>query len=138
MSIDLSSDTAGIKSPNPFWLASVAYEHRLPGDARVRRGLGRRRLEDDRRTDRERLLAARRPHLNGQRLIGLNNIELITDRPPEINFEEIREVKKRYPKHAVIASLMVESKREVWHKVVKQTNDSGATASSSISAARTA
>ena len=52
---------------------------------------------------------------NGQRMMGLNNIELITDRPLEVNLREIAEVKKRYPKNAVIASLMVESKREAWH-----------------------
>ena len=46
---------------------------------------------------------------NGQRMMGLNNIELITDRPLEVNLREIAEVKKRYPNHAVIASLMVES-----------------------------
>jgi dihydropyrimidine dehydrogenase (NAD+) subunit PreA len=52
---------------------------------------------------------------NGQRMMGFNNIELISDRPIETNLREITEVKKRYPKHAVIASLMVDSKREVWH-----------------------
>src|ERR1700722_7945561 len=41
--------------------------------------------------------------LNGQRMMGLNNIELITDRPLDVNLREIKEVKKRYPKHAVIA-----------------------------------
>ena len=55
---------------------------------------------------------------NGQRMMGLNNIELISDRPLEVNLREIAEVKKRYPKHAVIASLMVESKREAWHDIV--------------------
>ena len=30
-------------------------------------------------------------------MMGLNNIELITDRPLEINLREIAEVKKRYP-----------------------------------------
>src|SRR5499426_1258871 len=56
---------------------------------------------------------------NGQRMMGLNNIELITDRPLDVNLREIADVKKRYPKHAVIASLMVESKREAWHTIVK-------------------
>ena len=37
-----------------------------------------------------------------------------------------REVKKRYPKHAVIASLMVESKREAWHEIVSAAEDAGA------------
>src|SRR3954447_5567975 len=49
---------------------------------------------------------------NGQRMMGFNNIELISDRPTEVNLREIAEVKRRYPKHVVIASLMVESKRE--------------------------
>ena len=53
-------------------------------------------------------------------------IVLISDRPIETNLREIAEVKKRYPKHAVIASLMVESKREVWHDIVKRSEDAGA------------
>jgi dihydropyrimidine dehydrogenase (NAD+) subunit PreA len=59
-------------------------------------------------------------------MMGFNNIELISDRPIEVNLREISEVKKRYPKHAVIASLMVESKREVWHDIVKRSEDAGA------------
>ena len=39
---------------------------------------------------------------NGQKMMGLNNIELISDRPIEVNLREIEEVKRRYPKHVVI------------------------------------
>src|SRR6202023_3035183 len=63
---------------------------------------------------------------NGQRMMGLNNIELISDRPIETNLREIAEVKKRYPKHAVIGSLMVESTREAWHDIVQRSEDAGA------------
>ena len=63
---------------------------------------------------------------NGQRMMGLNNIELISDRPIETNLREISEVKRRYPRHAVIASLMVESKREAWHEIVQRAEDAGA------------
>ncbi len=35
-----------------------------------------------------------------RQVMGFNNIELITDRPLEVNLSEIREVKQRYPKHA--------------------------------------
>jgi dihydropyrimidine dehydrogenase (NAD+) subunit PreA len=63
---------------------------------------------------------------NGQRMMGLNNIELISDRPLAVNLREITEVKKLYPRHAVIASLMVESKREAWHTIVAQAEDAGA------------
>src|SRR5499433_2588945 len=63
---------------------------------------------------------------NGQRMMGLNNIELITDRPLAVNLREISEVKRKYTKHAVIASLLVESKREAWHTIVRQSEDAGA------------
>jgi dihydropyrimidine dehydrogenase (NAD+) subunit PreA len=62
----------------------------------------------------------------GQRMMGFNNIELISDRPTELNLREIAEVKRRYPKHVVIASLMVESKREAWHEMVQRAEDAGA------------
>ncbi len=62
----------------------------------------------------------------GRRMMGFNNIELISDRPIEVNLQEIAEVKRRYPKHVVIASLMVESKREVWHDIVQRAEDAGA------------
>ena len=35
-------------------------------------------------------------------------------------------MKRRYPKHVVIASLMVESKRETWHEMVQRAEDAGA------------
>lgn len=59
-------------------------------------------------------------------MMGFNNIELISDRPIEVNLREIAEVKRRYPKHVVIASLMVESKRETWHEMVQRAEDAGA------------
>src|SRR5258705_3064455 len=62
---------------------------------------------------------------NGSKVMGFNNIELISDRPIETNLREIAEVKKRYPKHLVIASLMVESKRETWHDIVRRAEDAG-------------
>src|SRR3989442_5770733 len=58
--------------------------------------------------------------------MGFNNIELISDRPVEDNLREIAEVKKRWPRNAVVASLMVESKREVWHEIVRRSEDAGA------------
>ncbi len=58
------------------------------------------------------------------RMIGFNNIELITDRPLADNLREIEEVKKYFPDHAVIASLMVETK-EQWHQIVKDVENAG-------------
>lgn len=62
---------------------------------------------------------------NGQRVAGFNNIELITDRPLEVNLKEIYETKKKFPDHAIIASLMVEPKQEKWHEIVKRVEDVG-------------
>jgi dihydropyrimidine dehydrogenase (NAD+) subunit PreA len=64
-------------------------------------------------------------HYADKKVMGLNNIELITDRPIEVNLREIADVKKRYPNHALIVSLMVESNREAWHEIVKRTEDTG-------------
>ncbi len=66
--------------------------------------------------------------LNGVKIMGFNNIELISDRPIEDNLREIYQVKKRYPKHLVIASLMVESKRESWHEMVRRAEHAGSDA----------
>ncbi|HEY0759968.1 MAG TPA: NAD-dependent dihydropyrimidine dehydrogenase subunit PreA [Acidisarcina sp.] len=62
----------------------------------------------------------------GRRMMGFNNIELISDRPNAVNLQEIADVKRRYPKHALIASLMVESRREAWHDIVQRAEDAGA------------
>jgi len=124
---DFSVNFAGIKSPNPFWLASgppanCADQVMRAFDAgwggAVWKTLGEPIVNVCSRYS--------SVDLNGQRMMGLNNIELITDRPLDVNLREIAEVKKRYPKHAVIASLMVESKREAWHLIVKQCEDAGA------------
>src|SRR5438094_3249423 len=124
---DLSISFAGIKSPNPFWLASAPPTN--TGDQVMRafdagwggavwKTLGNPIVNVSSRFG--------GVDYGNTRMMGLNNIELITDRPLEVNLREISEVKKRYPKHAVIASLMVESKHEAWHKIVQQTEDAGA------------
>src|SRR5699024_7383630 len=64
-------------------------------------------------------------HFNGKRVVGFNNIKLITDSPLEDNLKEIYETKKRFPDHPIIASLMVEPKREKWHEIVKRVQDVG-------------
>ncbi len=124
---DLTTNFAGIKSPNPFWLASApptnmgsmverAFDAGWGGA--VWKTLGEPIVNVSSR------LAAL--DYGAQRMIGLNNIELITDRPLNVNLKEIYECKKRYPNHAMIISLMVESKREAWHEIVKKSQDTGA------------
>ena len=125
---DLSTVFAGgIRCPNPFWLASgpptncgeqVMRAFDAGWGGAVWKTIGEPIVNVSSRYS--------SVDWNGQRMMGLNNIELISDRPIETNLREIAEVKKRYPRHAVIASLMVESKRETWHDIVKRSEDAGA------------
>src|SRR5882672_10579759 len=111
--IDLTTNTAGIHSPNPFWLASAPPTNM---GSMVERafdagwgGAVWKTLGEPIRNVSSRLAAM---DLGAYRMMGLNNIELITDRSLEVNLKEIAACKKKYPNHAVIISLMVESKRE--------------------------
>src|SRR6478752_8928557 len=104
---DLCIDFCGVKSPNPFWLASAPPTN--TGDQIMRAfdagwgGAVWKTLGDPIINVSSRLASI---DYGTRRMLGLNNIELITDRPTEVNFREITEVKKKYPKNAVIASLM--------------------------------
>ncbi len=124
---DLQVNFAGIVSPNPFWLASApptncseqimrAFDAGWGGA--VWKTIGEQVMNT----------ASRYSSIDwqGQRMMGFNNIELISDRPLQVNLREMAEVKKRYSKNVVIASLMVESKRDAWHKIVEQAEDAGA------------
>jgi len=65
-------------------------------------------------------------HFGGQKMLAINNVELISDRPIEINLREITEVKRAWPDRAVIVSAMVESKPETWHDIIRRIQDTGA------------
>ncbi|MBK8981304.1 MAG: NAD-dependent dihydropyrimidine dehydrogenase subunit PreA [Ignavibacteria bacterium] len=122
---DLKINFAGIKAPNPFWLASapptnsgyqIMKAFDLGWGGAVWKTLGVPVIN----------VSSRYGSVNyrDSRMIGFNNIELITDRPLKDNLREIEEVKKYFPDHAVIASLMVESKSE-WHQIVKDVENAG-------------
>src|SRR3984893_7069074 len=124
---DLRVNFCGIESPNPFSLASGA---RTNTGGQVMRafdagwgGAVWKTMGEPIENTSSRYGAI---DYNVLKIMGLNNIELISDRPIETNLREIAEVKKRYPKHLVIASLMVESKREVWHDLVHRAEEGGA------------
>jgi dihydropyrimidine dehydrogenase (NAD+) subunit PreA len=124
--LDLSINCAGIKSPNPFWLASAppsnsAYQNCKAFEAgwggTVWKTIGEPVMNVCNRYG--------GLEINGQKLLAINNVELISDRDIKTNLREIAETKKLWPDRAVITSLMVESKREVWHDMVKRTLDTG-------------
>ena len=92
----------GIKSPNPFWLASAPPTDK---EYNVRRafeagwgGVVWKTLGEDGPP----IVNVNGPRYGAiwgadRRLLGLNNIELITDRPLEVNLREIKAVKRDYP-----------------------------------------
>ncbi|NOY60481.1 MAG: NAD-dependent dihydropyrimidine dehydrogenase subunit PreA, partial [Calditrichaeota bacterium] len=122
---DLSVNFVGIQSPNPFWLASApptnsGYQVMKAFDAgwggAVWKTLGIPIVN----------VSSRYGGINykDKRMVGFNNIELITDRPLKDNLRDIEEVKKYFPDHPVIASLMAQT-RDEWNQLVKDVENAG-------------
>ncbi len=126
---DLTSNFLGIKSPNPFWLASApptdkAYNVNRAFEAGWG-GVVWKTLGED-----PPIVNVSGPrysvlHSNERRVIGLNNIELITDRPLQTNLDEIRQIKKDWPDRAVIASVMLPMEEKSWAELIPVIEDSG-------------
>ena len=128
---ELTSNFIGIKSPNPFWLASAPptdkeYNVRRAFEAGwggvVWKTLG---------SEGPPIVNVSGPRYGAiwgadRRLLGLNNIELITDRPLEINLQEIKSVKRDYPDRALIVSLMVPCEEEAWKAVLAHVEETEA------------
>jgi len=124
---NLNVNFAGISSPNPFWLASgpptntydqVARAFDVGWGGAVWKTVGEPVINVYSRYG--------SVDLGPNRMMGFNNIELISDRPVEDNLREIADLKRHYPDNAVIVSLMVESTRNAWHDMVKRAEDTGA------------
>ena len=124
---DLSVDFAGIHSPNPFWLASAppansgaqvhrAFEQGWGGA--VWKTIGAPVLNVSNRYGAW--------HYGPLKMLAINNVELISDRPLETNLREIRDVKRDWPDRAVIVSAMVESTPKAWRDIVRRIEDTGA------------
>src|ERR1700760_2780116 len=124
---DIKSDFLGIKSPNPFWLASAP-----PTDKKINvlrafeagwGGVVWKTLGSQVKNVSSRYSAV---NFNNTRVMGFNNIELISDRPLALNLAEIKEVLKEFPDRAMVVSLMADNSRESWHELIKQVEDTGA------------
>ncbi|MBI5243030.1 MAG: NAD-dependent dihydropyrimidine dehydrogenase subunit PreA [Elusimicrobia bacterium] len=60
----------------------------------------------------------------GKKVIGVQNVEMTTDRPLKDNINDIKWLKKNFPKHAVIGSIMGFSKNE-WRDLALTVEDAG-------------
>ena len=128
---DLRNTFAGIRSPNPFWLASApptdkAYNIHRAFEAGWG-GVVWKTLGEDGPT----IVNVSGPRYGAlltpdRRMLGFNNIELITDRPLQLNLDEICEVKRRWPDRAMVVSLMVPCTEEAWKAVLPRVEDTGA------------
>ena len=125
---DLSTNFAGIRSPNPFWLASAPPTDKAYNVVRafeagwggvVWKTLG----EDPPIVNVSSRYGAM--SYNGTRVAGFNNIEMITDRPLQVNLDEIRQVKRDWPDRAVVVSLMVPCVESAWKAILPQVEDTG-------------
>jgi dihydropyrimidine dehydrogenase (NAD+) subunit PreA len=128
---DLRNNFVGIKSPNPFWLASAPPTDKAYNVVRAFTagwgGVVWKTLGED---------GPPIVNVNGPRygaiwgpdrkLLGLNNIELITDRELQTNLREIKQVKKDWPDRAMVVSLMVPCNEESWKAILKPVEETEA------------
>jgi len=122
---NLSINFAGIHAPNPFWLASgpptnTSYQVMKAFDSgwggAVWKTIG---------TDVSNICNRYGGfNYHKSRLVGMSNIEVISDRSRSQNLREMEEVKRRFPHHALIASLMVETHEE-WLQIVSDVQNAG-------------
>ncbi len=125
---DLRTNFVGIKSPNPFWLASAPPTDKEYNVVRAFKagwgGVVWKTLGEDGPP----VVNVNGPrygaiHGADRRLLGLNNIELITDRPLDINLQEIKKVKREWKDRAVVVSLMVPCEEDAWKKILARVED---------------
>ncbi|MGP9820470.1 NAD-dependent dihydropyrimidine dehydrogenase subunit PreA [Salinarimonas sp. NSM] len=127
---DLSVNFCGIKAPNPFWLASAPPTDKAYNVERAFRagwgGVVWKTLGEDPPV--VNVSGPRYGAIHGpdRRVIGFNNIELITDRPLEVNLREIKEVKRKWPDRAMVVSLMVPCTEESWKAILARVEETEA------------
>ena len=126
---DLSTQFIGIKSPNPFWLASAPPTDKEYNVVRALEagwgGIVWKTVGEDPHI--VNVYGPRYSTLLGpdRRVIGFNNIELISDRPLMTNLDEMRRVKRDWPDRAIIASIMVPCEEAAWKRILPMVEDTG-------------
>ena len=126
---NLACEFIGIKSINPFWLASAPPTDKAYNVIRAFEagwgGVVWKTLGEDPAPIN---VSSRYGVHYGQnrQVLGFNNIELITDRSLQINLDEITQVKKDWPDRVIIVSLMVPCEEEAWKNILPGVEATGA------------
>ncbi len=130
MSVDLSIEVNGMKFENPYVLASgppgtnarvISKSFDLGWGGCVIKTIS---LEASKVINTVPRYAKLRSREKGE-VVGFENIELISDRPFDVWIDELRQLKKHYPRKMLIASIMEEYRREAWHEIVKRVQETG-------------
>jgi dihydroorotate dehydrogenase subfamily 1 len=128
--MDLSITVNGMKFPNPFVLGSgppgtnarvIAKSYEAGWGGAVAKTVS---LESAKVVNVVPRYGKLRSPTTGE-VIGFENIELISDRPIEVWLDEFRQIKKGYPDHILIASIMEEYSKERWQELTKLVQDTG-------------
>jgi len=127
--IDLSVNFLGVKFPNPFLLSSspVSNSAEMVGNS-FERGWGGVVYKTLGADNIPIIHPSPRMHpynYEGRRLVGLQNVEQISDRPLKDNLADFLYLKKKYPDRPIISSIMGFSNDE-WAYLAKASEDNGA------------
>ena len=130
MAVDLSIEVDGIQFENPFMLASgppgtnakvIAKSFDLGWGGVVCKTIS---LDSSKVVNTAPRYGKYKSRDSGE-VVGFENIELISDRPFDVWLDELRKLKKEYPKKVLVASIMEEGRREAWHEIVRRVQETG-------------
>lgn len=125
---DLKCTIAGIESINPFWLASAPpTDKKYNVDRAFAAGWGGVVWKT---------LGVDPPVINvtsrygahhgpNREIIGINNIELISDRPLQVNLDEIKACRAEWPDRVIIGSMMAPVEKEAWQSLAIKIAEAG-------------
>src|SRR3569833_893776 len=125
---DLHCRIGGVDSINPFWLASAPPSDKKYNVERAfAAGWGGAVWKT---------LGAVPPVVNassrygvhrdlGRGIVGINNIELISDRPLDENLREIEQLRREYPDRVIIGSLMAPIVEQAWKELAIKLANAG-------------
>ncbi len=129
--VSLKVNFCGVDFPNPFCLSSSPVGNTYDMCARaydigwggvVYKTIG---------LDREVTITHPSPRLNAyhsmpHRVVGLQNVEQISDRSTSDNFADVARLKKNYPHKALVCSIMGLTHADDWAELAKMAEDAGA------------
>ncbi|MFQ5563322.1 MAG: NAD-dependent dihydropyrimidine dehydrogenase subunit PreA [Parvularculaceae bacterium] len=125
---DLGCTIAGVESINPYWLASapptdkkynVERAFKAGWGGAVWKTLG----EDPPVVNVTSRYGVHRSH--DRTVLGINNIELISDRPLGVNLREIEQIRREWPDRVIIGSIMAPMEERAWKDLAIKVANAG-------------